>query len=464
MQLFSRNRQPGPALLLGFSASLLAASLLGILSRPDNLLALVWPTNALLLSWLLRRRRLAGVLGWSCAALACVAADLLTGSSLQLALYMTAANLAGVAAGYAVLRHSPHFNRLLSGPSSILMLLIASLCAALVAAAVAMPTTSFLLDLSPRQAMAYWFSAELVCYMALLPSFLLASPGQSLAPPPAPPLLRWAPLLSLAGSAVFALLSGGPGAIAFTVPALLWCALSYPQRLVALCSLVVCTGTLLAVAAGLLDIGLSDMELKAVVSLRMGMAMIAVAPLMVSAMNASRERMLKALHHAAVHDGLTGVLSRVGFFSQAQQLLRNRNRRIGTLMLDIDLFKQINDRHGHAAGDRVLGEVAQRLRTSLPEAAIIGRLGGEEFAILLPDADLADSRHCAEQLRQRINEEPFVLLPGLPPLAVTLSIGVATLERHDERHIDTVLHQADQALYRAKGNGRNQVAVAAEAD
>jgi two-component system, cell cycle response regulator len=66
----------------------------------------------------------------------------------------------------------------------------------------------------------------------------------------------------------------------------------------------------------------------------------------------------------------------------------------------------------------------------------------------------------AEQLRKRIDEEPFVLFPGLPPLAVTLSIGVAVLGRHDERHIDTVLHHADKALYRAKGNGRNQVMVA----
>ena len=115
MQLFSRSRQPGTGTLLLFSASLFGACLLGIFSRPDNLLAVIWPANALLLGWLLRQRRLAGVLGWSCAALAYLAADLVTGSSVELTVHMAAANLAGVAVGYTLLRHSPHFNRLLLG-------------------------------------------------------------------------------------------------------------------------------------------------------------------------------------------------------------------------------------------------------------------------------------------------------------------------------------------------------------
>lgn len=460
MQLFSRSRQPSASMLLVFGLSLFVSCLVGIFSRPENMLAVVWISNALLMGWLLRRRRLAGILGWSCAALAFVAADLVTGSSLELTLHMTAANLLGVAAGYLLLRNSPHFNRLLLGPSSVLLLLLASALAALVSALVAMPSTSFLLDLDPWPSVAYWLSAELLCYMALLPTILLTASNQALAPPASLGHLRWAPLLALLASAIVAVLIGGPGALVFTVPALLWCALVYPQRLNALCTLVICIGTLLCIATGVLSLGVAELGLDEAISLRLGMAMLAVAPLMVSAMSATRERMLKALHHAAAHDALTGILSRAGFFEQIQQQLRDRHRQIGTLMIDIDLFKQINDRYGHASGDRVLSEVAQRLRTSLPESAMIGRLGGEEFAVLLPDADLEQSRQLAETLRQRIDEEPFVLFPGLPPLAVTLSIGVAVLGRHDERHIDTVLHHADKALYRAKGNGRNQVMVA----
>lgn len=460
MPLFSRSRQPGASTLLAFSLGLFAACLVGIFSRPDNMLAVVWITNALLLAWLLRSRRLSGVLGWSCAALAYTAADLVTGSSLELSLHMTVANLLGVAAGYLLLRNSRHFNRLLSGPSSILLLLIASFLAALVSALVAMPATSFLLGLDHGQSVAYWVSAELLCYMALVPAILLSTSNQPIQPPATLGRLRWLPLLALAASALLGLLLGGPGALLFTIPALLWCALSYPQRLTALCTLVICVGTLLCIASGLLQLGIDDLDLHQVVSVRTGMAVMAVAPLMVSAMSTTRERMLKALHHAAAHDALTGVMSRAGFFAQIACLLRDRNRHIGTLMIDIDLFKQINDRHGHAAGDRVLVEIAQRLRTGLPAHALIGRLGGEEFAVLLPDADLAHSQQVAELLRQRIAEEPFVLVAGLPPLAVTLSIGVAVLGKHDERHIDTVLHRADKALYRAKSNGRNQVMVA----
>lgn len=459
MLLFSRNRQPGAGLLLAFGASIFAACLLGILSRPENTLAALWPSNALLLGWLLRQRRLAGPLGWGSAALAYLGADLLTGSSLQLTLYMSSANLAGVAAGYLLLRRSRHFNRLLIGPHSILMLLLGCLLAGLVSALLAIPVSSFMLGLPPLQAMAYWFSAELLAYIALLPSILLHSSGQSLRPAGSG-WRRWAPLLTLAASAGLGLLIGGAGAATFTLPALLWCALSYSQRLTALCCLLTAIGSLIAMASGLLQADVQEAELEALVSLRISIAMLVLPPLMVAAMGASRRRMLKALHHAAAYDALTGVLSRAGFYERLARLLHARVRSIGTLMIDIDLFKQINERHGHAIGDQVLAEVAQRLRTTLPGDALIGRVGDEEFAVLISPADPAGIRAIAEQLRQRIDEEPFSLLPGLPPLAVSLSIGAAVLGADDERHIDTVLHPADQALLLAKQAGRNQVMLA----
>ena len=464
MQLFSRNRQPSPGIALVFFAGLLGACLLGIVSRADNLLAVFWPSNALLLGWLLRQRRLAGPLGWLLAASAFVAADLLTGSSLQLTLHMTAANLAGVAVGYVLLRRSLHFNRLLLGPAPVLALFLASIAAALAAAVVALPSASFLLGLDTGQTLVYWFSAELVCYVTLLPVVLLSGSGQPLLPARAPALQRWAPLISLAGSLALALLAGGPGALLFTMPALLWCALAYPTRLNALCVLVVCLGSLLGIAGGWLDLGMDEVTLRDVVSLRLGVAMMAVAPLLVAAMSASRERILKSLHHAAAHDALTATLSRAGFFQQAGQVIARRPRPLSALMLDVDHFKQINDRHGHAAGDRVLVDLAARLRTTLPDTALLGRLGGEEFAVLLPGCDVEQAQALAHRLCQRVDEEPFELLPGLPPLAVSLSIGVASQVDSSRLHIDTLLHRADQALYRAKKGGRNRVVAAAGED
>ena len=460
MQLFSRNRQPSPGIALAFFAGLLGSCLLGILTRADHPLAVFWPTNALLLGWLLRQRRLAGPLGWTLAIAAYLAADLGTGSSLELTLHLTAANFAGVAVGYVLLRRSPHFNRLLLGPAPVLTLFMGSIVAALASALVALPAGSFLLGLDYGQTLAYWFSAELVCYVTLLPVVLLAGSGQPFQPyRSAGALQRWAPLASLAGSVGLGLLTGGPGALVFAMPALLWCALAFPPRLTVSCVLVVCVGSLVGIAAGGFDIGLGqEPDLRDVVSLRLGVAMMAVAPLLVAAMNAARERMLKSLHHAAVHDALTATLSRAGFFQQAAACLADQPRPLSALMIDVDHFKQINDRHGHAAGDHVLAELALRLRTGLPDTALLGRLGGEEFAVLLPGAERDSALALARVLCQRVDEEPFALRPGLPPLAVSISVGVAVLDEDDgPAALDGLLQRADQALYRAKGSGRNRV-------
>lgn len=460
-RFLSRSKQPRPSSLLALGLGILAACLLGIVSRPDSMLSTFWPTNALLLGWLLRQRRLAGRLGWTTAAIACIAADLLTGSGLELTLHMTAANLAGVATGYLLLRRSPHFNRLLLGPASVLMLFAACVAAALVSALVALPALLFLLGGSPTLAFGYWFSAELVCYVTLLPVVLLAGPGQGLLHGPTADTQRWAPLATVLASGALALLVGGPGALVFTVPGLLWCALVLPPLLTAAVTLCVCVGTLLAIALGTLELGIDATDLGMIISLRLGVALLALAPLVVAAMTAARERILKALHHAANHDALTAVLSRAGFFGRVGEHLTapDAERDTSAMMLDVDYFKQINDRHGHAAGDRVLAEVAQRLRTALPADALLGRVGGEEFAVLLPGHPPAQARLLAEQLRLRINEAPFALQDGLPPLAVSISLGVATLGEDDDPHIDTLLHRADQALYRAKAAGRNRVAV-----
>lgn len=462
-RFFSRSRHPGVVATLALGIGILSACLIGIAIRPDNMLSTFWPTNALLLGWLLRQRRLAGATGWITAAIAYMAADLLTGSGLELALHMTAANLASVATGYLLLRRNHHFNRLLLGPASILVLFVAAAASSAVSALVALPSIRFMIDADLLAALGYWFSAELVCYMSLLPVVLLSGPGalqrcdQDTAA--GSWLGRSAPLLTLIASALLACVIGGPGALVFTAPALLWCALVYRPLLTAIATLCICAWTLLAIATGVLDLGLGQMDLSMIVSLRLGVALLALAPLMVAAMTAARERILKALHHAAHHDALTEVLSRAGFFHRVAECLAQAgpDTTPSAMMLDVDCFKQINDRHGHAAGDRVLAEVAQRLRTALPADALLGRLGGEEFAVLLPQQPASAVMALAEQLRQRINETPFQLSPGLPPLAVSISIGVARRSEDDELHIDILLHRADQALYRAKAAGRNRV-------
>lgn len=171
----------------------------------------------------------------------------------------------------------------------------------------------------------------------------------------------------------------------------------------------------------------------------------------------SEERRMQAeLRHHAGTDELTGLRNRRSFSDDAAVLLEAAaaaGRPVSALMIDIDHFKAINDRHGHAVGDAVLRELAGKCRRTLRESDIVARLGGEEFVALIPEGELAAAQ-IAEDLRHFIEVSP-VELGGLR-MRLTTSIGVATSERppHD---IDVLLARADHALYAAKHGGRNRV-------
>jgi two-component system cell cycle response regulator len=125
-------------------------------------------------------------------------------------------------------------------------------------------------------------------------------------------------------------------------------------------------------------------------------------------------------------------------------------------VLDIDYFKSVNDTHGHDAGDDVLREFATRIKKSIRGIDLACRLGGEEFVIVMPETDMAVATIVAERLRRRIASEPFPIAQGTKTLDVTISIGLATLDSADD-NAATILKRADQALYRAKRDGRNRV-------
>jgi diguanylate cyclase (GGDEF)-like protein len=120
------------------------------------------------------------------------------------------------------------------------------------------------------------------------------------------------------------------------------------------------------------------------------------------------------------------------------------------VLLDIDHFKRVNDGYGHATGDEVLKELTRRLEDSLRQCDRVGRWGGEEFLVLLPETHAAGAGHVAEKLRRVMADRPF---PG--ELAVTVSLGVATYRPGDTAA--SLVEWADQAVYRAKAGGRNRV-------
>jgi len=170
-------------------------------------------------------------------------------------------------------------------------------------------------------------------------------------------------------------------------------------------------------------------------------------------------RLISRIQHLMLSDPLTGASSRRGF----EQTLADAHARLlrghpyAVVMADIDHFKQLNDRHGHAAGDAALQHCVRLWQATLREHDRVGRLGGEEFAMLLPDADLRGATAAAERMRRKLEAEP--LLWGGQPLALTASFGVA-LPSRQETEPGPALQRADAELYIAKTAGRNRVSAA----
>lgn len=160
----------------------------------------------------------------------------------------------------------------------------------------------------------------------------------------------------------------------------------------------------------------------------------------------------------AAIDSLTGLVNRRAFFERtatARMLASRQQHPISLLMLDIDHFKSINDRYGHAVGDQALCVFAEAAQGALREPDILGRLGGEEFAVALPGTDLAGAVQAAERVRAAVKAAH---LPGAHSEHVfTVSIGVVLIDA--DEHINAALARADRALYAAKNTGRDRVAI-----
>ncbi len=167
-------------------------------------------------------------------------------------------------------------------------------------------------------------------------------------------------------------------------------------------------------------------------------------------LNGELHRLAAQLEYKARHDSLTGALNRGAIFERASLLLERGP--LVLVVLDIDFFKSINDEFGHPAGDAVICEVVNRLRGAASGQAEIGRVGGEEFSILLPDVTLDTAMLSAEAMRQAIAGQPFDCLPGR---AVTASFGVSRTAQHGD--FGDAYARADEALFDAKRGGRNQV-------
>ena len=170
----------------------------------------------------------------------------------------------------------------------------------------------------------------------------------------------------------------------------------------------------------------------------------------------------KQMRELATYDSMTNLYNRNSCLLALEHTIRQMRRAkvdLIVLYLDIDHFKNVNDTYGHDVGDIVIKRFANYLKTSLRESDIIGRIGGEEFLVGLPNSDLEHGQFVAEKLRKGIENE-FIVLNDDTTIRITVSIGIS-VHRHKENATSTmeILKKADIALYKAKQNGRNRVCI-----
>jgi two-component system cell cycle response regulator len=166
----------------------------------------------------------------------------------------------------------------------------------------------------------------------------------------------------------------------------------------------------------------------------------------------------ESMRHAATHDSLTGLMNRGEILEMLQRELergRRENKPASVILGDIDHFKSVNDTLGHLFGDEALREIGRRLRSQLRVYDGVGRYGGEEFLLILPNCDLPNALHRANALREVIASSP-VICSGQEKL-ITMSMGVAVSACVGKSEVENLLNQADAGLYAAKERGRNRI-------
>lgn len=294
------DRVAGPLIV---AAAVLAAALLGIMLRPVGLLSAFWPANAVLLGLMVRWPRLATPSGWLAALVAYVVADVATGSALVRTLALTGINLSGVIVGFLLLSRLQPDDVTLRRPTSVISVIVIVALASIAVGIAGAAAHPFLFHgkASPG-VFFFWGATELANYMIILPLILTAP--QRLRPAEWPRRLarvrpaEAAPLLAYLLSLTVTPLMGGPGALAFAVPTLLWCALTYGRAGAAILNLTFAVWTLVVIGSNPHAFGLSLDTPLSMLSLRLGVMLVALGPIMVASVMAARDALLQDATYA----------------------------------------------------------------------------------------------------------------------------------------------------------------------
>lgn len=432
----------------------LALAALSIITRELFSLASVWLPNGVLLGLFMLYPQFDRPINWLSAPAALLTADLISGLSLPVTMMLTAANISGVAAGIAFARMRPRWSELHDPRDAAHIVLVAVAAAAATSIVGGISATQYF-SMSYGEGVYLWFTTELANYVIVLPVLAIYKRGEAWTELAQAPdrLGQVAALLTLIASLALLHFGGHVGAIAFPVPALILCAFQFRPGQAILISAMVCIWLLLAAPLDIVPLHVDLNEVAAAASLRLGIAMVAAAAFAVIVLQAAWQRTHAQLQRAVIHDPLTQLYNRAGFIDLASRMISRQpgDQFVTMLMIDIDHFKQINDTHGHAAGDTVLRAIATHLLQALRSDDVIGRVGGEEFAVALNPG--RQGLIVAQRICSSVRQLPIAI--GDVRLSVTISVGVATVRA--DTALGAALALADKALYRAKEMGRDRV-------
>ncbi|WP_227551623.1 GGDEF domain-containing protein [Acinetobacter wanghuae] len=453
--------------------TILAAAWFGIFTRPLSYSAFFWPANAILLGVLIRYpffRNISSIIG---AALGYIGADLFIGNTFLLTLSLTVINFISVlVALYFYLYfyknqtfvNNKKFMRN-SFPLLFSTIIGSCFCACLAVSVLPYVPHTFLGHEQPLLNFLYWWSGELFNYILILP-ILISFPGlRKLARMwfYHPEAFKWSdlkiilPFIAVMISCVLTHYYFAPGALFYPLATLMWAAAVYSLFSISIITMLTC----LTLYNSLSSMYLSSVDhtfIYPMISIRVGLIILGITTLYICVMNLYHRKIFREIEHLAGHDSLTNALNRRKFMYLASKLLsRQQVYPVTIMMLDIDHFKTLNDRYGHASGDLALQTFSSGVHALLRANDLFCRIGGEEFAIFLQNTDASQGEKIAERIRQQISDLK-VETPAYGMIQMTVSIGLVNVSQN-KYELQALLQYADQALYWAKQQGRNQVKV-----
>ncbi len=467
------------ALILVLAAGYLATALGGLaISRQAGNIATLWPPNGMLVAALLLTNQRRWPLVLAAGVLGSFAANLFNGSSVLAASSITVANIVEAFIAAWIIRHQTRRRVLFRTSSDVVVLIVASITAALVAGALSATSAKLLAHAPFTTIFIKWVLGDVLGLLVVMPIAVIAHDVIKLGPD----LMMTQRSQGEAGLVLAAVLgvslavySPNMPAVQFLVmPTVLLASFRLGPFGAALSTVIVAViGSLGTVLAAKATTNSPDEITLRVFAFQLNLAVLFLTALPIGAAMAQRaqlerdlidekeraDRFAAEMASLANIDDLTGLATRRFFLDQLDTMAATarRNRQPLTLaMIDIDHFKPINDNFGHAVGDAVLMAIGAACRTAVRSEDVIGRLGGEEFAMLMPLTDQETAFRIVDRLREAVAAIAIPTNDGRN-VSVTISVGMAMFA---DQQIDRLLLDADRALYLAKERGRNRIVLA----